>query len=333
MRLAVILPADTRRMGGVQRYSRGLLEALRLTVDVSTYRLHPAPNQPRTSAAVRGVQRIFRDHKRRRFDAVLTTFHWPMAIPSLPTFGVIHDLRSLHSLPRPHPMRWLQTSICRSWRSVLVPSPHVASEVVEHLGPLNTAVVFEGVDHLDELRRPQHGRRLILVLGGDAPHKRVNLGVRSAVIASSTVDADVAVVGASKLTFPSERVRSYRSPSDADLASLYGEARIAVAASEYEGFGLAAGEALRFGVPVVYATDGPLGFLVRNGGVGSRPTAEDMAEAIISSWHRFESLSREAQRDVEQLTWQRAASLVLDVIRDRIRGTTALASSAGTPTN
>lgn len=190
---------------------------------------------------------------------------------------------------------------------------------MEQLGPVDTAIVLEGVDHLDRFRQRRGERRFVLVLGGTAPHKRVELGLRSAEVAAEALNADVAVVGAPKVT-ASRRVRVFPSPSDSELARLYNESRVAVAASRYEGFGLAAGEALRFGVPVVYAADGPLGFLIGDGGTGARPVAEEMAQAVVECWHRFESLSREAEREVDQLTWRNTASLVLDVIDDTIRG-------------
>jgi glycosyltransferase involved in cell wall biosynthesis len=318
MRIAVILPAQTEIWGGVQRFAQELTSALAQLAEISTYHVYPQRDRSRTVSAVLGMARLLSDHRRRSFDAVLTTFHWPPSVPGIPTCGVIHDLRGLEGGSRGHTQ--IQSLIARSWERVLVPSPHVADDVQVRLGTRSPPeIIGEGLDHLDRFRPgvPPSPRQVIAVLAGRSPHKRGRLGVDAAVLAAERLSAEVAVIGAVPGGCPTS-VRLLSAPTDDELAAMYGSARVVVAPSEYEGFGLAAGEALRSGAPVVYALDGTLRSLVGPGGVGTTPTAESMAAGIIEAWARSGELADAGRRAVEHLTWEATAKRVLMVVSSAI---------------
>jgi glycosyltransferase involved in cell wall biosynthesis len=322
IRLAVILPARTEVWGGVQRFGHELATSLGRMADVVTYRLHPERDQSRTVAALASLGRLLGDHRRSAFDAVLTTFHWPPSVPGLKTWGVIHDLRGLRGQGRR--ARMLQSLIVRSWSGVCVPTDHVADEVQDALGLRSRpSVIGEGLDHLDDFlaeagRLP---RKSVVVIGGRSEHKRARLGSAAAVIAAERLAADVVVVGPVPGSCPPS-VSQLPAPTDRELAGVFGSARVVVAPSQYEGFGLAAGEALRCGAPVVYALDGTLGSLVKGGGMGCLPTPVAMASGICEAWARTEELAVEGRRAVEELTWEAAATRVLTLVPSARSGRT-----------
>ena len=258
MRLAVVMPARTSTPGGVQRFASELVPGLRaLGAEVHEYRVHPTPAGNRPVAALKGVGALLVDHRRAHFDAVLTTFHWPPRISGLRTFGVVHDLRSCpQSLYAP--ARLLKVAATRTWTATFVPSEHVGQSVNSMLGPKSVIVIGEGLDHLDRYHlQPPPERSGIVVIAGRAPHKRGRLGLEAAIVATRRLGCRVTVVGRVEGDVPSD-VDVLDQPDDETLARVYQSAVVAVAASSYEGFGLAAGEALRAGTPVVYAEDGTL---------------------------------------------------------------------------
>lgn len=315
MRLALIVPARTDRQGGVQRFAASLADALERQADIGTYRLHPGPGKSRLPAAARGVRELLRDHRHLPFDAVLSTFHWPPRFLRVPTFGTIHDLRTMRSR-RLEVGRLAQAAVARSWTAVFVPSRHVADEVTRRLGARRVITIGEGLDHLDDLRpATQPPRTLLTVLAGRSPHKRNELGVAAALLASQRCGGDVVIVGG---PWPAEAIAGVRvveSPDDRELVRILASTRVAIVASSYEGFGLATGEALRAGAPVVYAVDGTLGPLVDGGGLAAAARADAMADAALALWERGDAARRAAEAAASQYTWVRTATRVLEAVR------------------
>jgi glycosyltransferase involved in cell wall biosynthesis len=261
-----------------------------------------------------GMRSLLSANRRLPFDAVLTTFHWPPSVPGLPTCGVIHDVRALHG--RGRSARQLQAFIARSWAQVLVPSAHVAEDVRSLLGLQSLpSVIGEGLDHLEKFLPKSGGgsRHLIAVIGGQAEHKRAGLGVAAATRAAERLKAEIVVLGPVPGGCPSS-VSHMPAPSDPQLAAVYGSARVVVAPSRYEGFGLAAGEALRCGAPVVYARDGTLASLVGGAGVSALPASISMADGIVEAWARSDELAAAGRRIVEPLTWASTARTVLSIL-------------------
>jgi glycosyltransferase involved in cell wall biosynthesis len=121
---------------------------------------------------------------------------------------------------------------------------------------------------------------------------------------------DVVVLGASG-SAPAAGVRVVERYTDAELATFLEGGRVFVAPSQYEGFGLAVGEAMRFGVPVVYADDCPMQDLVGDGGLGARPNVSAMTEAIERLWERADAAGEQARAQVAGFTWARTAERIL----------------------
>lgn len=318
MRLAVVMPASTKNVGGVQRFSLALLEALAARCEVETISVHPQPGGHRLPALGRGAANLLRSHARRRFDAVLTTFHWPWKlIPGTPMAGFIHDLRE-HDLEHRGLKTRVQSGIIRSWNVVFVPSEHVAREVKTIAARADVRVVGEGLDHLERYWMPEfeeEERDAVVVIAGRAPHKRAELGVDAVQAALPDIGGDVVVLGSVPGRLPHPSIDVWTSYSDADLVKLYSRARVIVAPTSYEGFGLAAGEAMWFGAPVVFATDAKLGDLIRDGGVAAAPTVEGFRSAIVTAWNRHDSLRSKAIAAARTHTWASTAARIVTVLQ------------------
>jgi glycosyltransferase involved in cell wall biosynthesis len=323
MRIALVLPAQTRTLGGVQRFGEALAQALAARAETECFRVHAPPVEPRTverraRALARGWLDLGRRHARQPFDGVFTTFHWPWRLlPSVPMVGFVHDLRAFGLAGPGARSRWssgalVLRAIWRTWDRILVPSSHVARDVARLDPTFEPVVVGEGVDHLDALRSSGRSpaRDRLLILGGLAPHKRGNLALAVAARARHVLGCDVVVLGASG-SAPATGVRVVERYTDAELATFLEGGRVFVAPSQYEGFGLAVGEAMRFGVPVVYADDCPMQDLVGDGGLGARPNVSAMTEAIERLWERADAAGEQARAQVAGFTWARTAERIL----------------------
>jgi glycosyltransferase involved in cell wall biosynthesis len=319
MRLAVVMPAVTPVLGGVQRFALELAPALEdVGADVHRYHVHAAQGASRPGAALRGLRALVQDHRRARFDAVLSTFHWPPKVVNAPTFGVVHDLRSCPA-SRSAPGRIVRSAVVRTWAATFVPSDHVAASAAALLGARRTVVIGEGLDHLDAHHEaPPPPRAGIVVIAGRAPHKRARLGLAAAVEARTVVGGGVTVIGDVDGDIP-PGVTVLPRPDDATLARAYQTALVAVAPSAFEGFGLSAGEALRAGTPVAYADDGTLGGLVGAGGVGAAPSVPALARATVEAAERADALGRAARAAASAYTWRTTAGHVLDALAAHAR--------------
>ncbi|MFN2540321.1 MAG: glycosyltransferase [Mycobacteriales bacterium] len=318
MRLAVIVPAPTLQLGGVQRFATELVRALGAHADVVPFRVHPAGGQSRVRAAIDGWSALRTAHRADRFDAVLTTFHWPARLWPVPTYGVVHDLRPWRQSPRWHPRLVAQRLVCSTWQATLVPSAHVGEDVERLLGGPRVLEIGEGADHLP-LVPAQHPRDRIVVLGGRAAHKRVALGAAAAATAARRLGCGPpVVVGGAAQSLPAD-VERMTSPSDQELAALFARARVAVAATAYEGFGLAVAEALHAGVPVVWCRDSTLGALVGDGGVCAAPEVTALTEAVLRAWAHGAELVRAAQQAVSPHTWDATAQRVMAAVTSGVR--------------
>jgi glycosyltransferase involved in cell wall biosynthesis len=327
MRVGLILPARSQQWGGVQRFATALHRAMAERVDTESVRIHPRPNENRLEGFVKGWSSLWQAHRERHFDIVFTTFHYPPSVwPGIPMVGFVHDLRSLtlHAeLGQDRRSRWspeamAMRAIFKSWRRILVPTSHVRRDV-ERLAPPSTVVaVGEGVDHLPDSPHRLNGRAdrdAIVLIAGRAPHKRALLGLETAERLVDLVGAQVFVVGTLPRT-PKTPLIVTCPPSldDAALAALLCRARVTLVPTRYEGFGLAAGEAMWAGSPVVYCNDSTLSAVVGTGGLGTAPNPESMASAAAKLWDGDASANARDQAD--RWTWAQTADRVVAQLRE-----------------
>jgi glycosyltransferase involved in cell wall biosynthesis len=110
---------------------------------------------------------------------------------------------------------------------------------------------------------------------------------------------------------------------DSVVAELYNRAELLVLPSIEEGFGLPAVEAAACATPVVVSETGPVAELLGSGAYTVRPGDVDgLTEALrllLKDPARRASMGAEGRRRVAELSWERAATETLAILREVAR--------------
>jgi glycosyltransferase involved in cell wall biosynthesis len=330
VRLGLILPAETEYVGGVQRFGAELHTALQSLANVEAVRLHPPYGVRRTvrsrlRAITAGGARLVAAHRREPLDAVLSTYFYPTkVIPGRPMAGFVHDLRlwGLQSgagfeSNRYRPIPLALAAIFRTWDVIFVPSPHVAEDVQRLVPGRRIATVGEGLDHLAPLGSAERpARDTVVVFAGQMAHKRGNLGLAVAERLAQELGCPTVVLGSVNAPSAGSRVRVQKIVPERELVRLLERCRVAIAPTSYEGFGLAAGEAMWFGAPVVYAADCPMEHLIGDGGLSAQPDIDAFVAAALQVWNESEAYGARAFRRASGYTWANTAHRIVDVLRN-----------------
>jgi alpha-1,3-rhamnosyl/mannosyltransferase len=235
-------------------------------------------------------------------------FHAPHYVcpPLLPCPAVItiHDLIHLRFPPRHrHPAAPLYARLMlrlavRRGRRLITVSESTRRDLVDRLGarPERIRVIPNGVgppfEAADAPERPDAGLAArgveppyFLFVGNPLPHKNVaglldafaglSPGLGRLVLAGIPPPARARVDGLVRARGVAERVRILGPMPPGTLAQLYQGARAVVCPSFWEGFGLAALEAMACGAPVVAADRGGLPEVVGDAGLLVDPTSVD----------------------------------------------------------
>jgi len=117
-----------------------------------------------------------------------------------------------------------------------------------------------------------------------------------------------------------DRIRFVHGISTDELRELYARSAVAVVPSEYEGFGLPAGEAMACSTPLVSTDGGALPEVVGDAGIIVPARDPDALASAIGSLledpdARARLGSRGRQRILQQFSWDRAASALADLYR------------------
>ena len=295
-------PASDR--GGVGRYSRCILKALRETAAPSDEVLDT--NRPSSTVRAKGPD----------------VFHAPwidgaMLHSPCPMVVTIHDMaahKRRSELLRTSLRQRLRPLALQRAACVIVPSEAVAADAVAHLGlePRRVAVIPEAADEAmyprpaEQIRavRERHGlpERFLLWVGG---LEHPDPGTHIAQLAATPRELPLVLVGPT-------RPWAHRLPGvtltgevpDDELAAIYSGAHALMVSAEQEGFSLPAVEALACGTPVV-ASDGPAPREVLEGRATFVP-AGDMA-ALLAAAHAATRPAPPAPRwswsDAARATW------------------------------
>ncbi len=232
--------------------------------------------------------------------------------------------------------------------ALVVPSERVAADVVRHgmARARDVHVVAHGVDHIDATPQPDDGalveaalqrarlRRpevLVVALGTREPRKN-HEAILDATEARPDGRAALLLVGPRGWGVPQleERLAAAATRSDArvattgevdepTLAALLRTADVVAYPSFAEGFGLPVFEALRCGRAVVTSTNTPMSDLAGDAVITVDPhdprALAAALEDLITSAATRDELGAAARQAVAHLTWDRAASALVDIDR------------------
>jgi|tagenome__1003787_1003787.scaffolds.fasta_scaffold20989120_10 glycosyltransferase involved in cell wall biosynthesis len=290
-------------------------------------------------------------------------YSWFPVRPRLPTIVTFHDAIAEHFTDLVLPQLrgrllwnlkvWLAR---RSARHIATVSHAAREEIVRylHIGPEKISVILEAADarfgHVSdggERRRAREalglppGKRLILYVGGLAPHKNLAgliEGFAKAVADDALADVDLVLAGDPKGDgFHSnveelhalvkargleDRVHFPGFVPDTILPALYSDAIVVAMPAFSEGFGLPAAEAIACGTPVIATQGGAVAEVVGPAGLFFDPhDPEDIASVIVevagASAHarlRAECLPRSAE-----LSWANSGARMLDLLEIHAR--------------
>jgi len=263
-----------------------------------------------------------------------TDFAVPL-LGSTPSVLTIHDLSPLRAAEWNMPAsakriaRRLPRMIARS-RVVVVPSERVRQEVLEHfrvsadkvfVTPLAPSAVFQPPSERCPLPKPTHPP-CILFVGKREPRKNLPRLLRAFAATRKLSDQVMVLAGTpgpieqqiqkDLVTLGLQsRVWITGPCSEEALAELYGQARLVVYPSLYEGFGLPVLEAMACGAPVLTSRNtacadvaGDAAYLV------DAESEEELTagmEAVLGDSDLTASLRRKGLERARQFSWKRTA--------------------------
>lgn len=259
---------------------------------------------------------------------LVTTIHHPITWDRDIALAAAPDRTSRLLIRRWHAFLRMQTRVARRLPHLVTVSERSRQDIATAFGIdlARVAVVPNGIDRedfhpIDTVRRKPG--QLISTASADQPLKGTQHLVSAfAMLYGSRPDLELVVIGRPKENGPTQRliralgldaaIRFRHGLSTAEIRALYAESTVAVVPSEYEGFGLPAGEAMACGVPVVSTDGGALPEVVGDAGIvvparDPAALAHAIARVLDDSELRARLSARGQQRIDERFSWERTA--------------------------
>jgi len=272
----------------------------------------------------------------RRGTPLVTTIHHPITWDRDIALAHAPDWRYRLLIRRWHAFLRMQGRVARRLRHIVTVSDRSRHDIAAafRIDPTRIHVVHNGIDA--HTFRPEPGVKrdpwqLITTASADQPLKGTqHLIPAFARLAARFPQLRLTFVGHPRPGGTTEalidaagvrdRIRFVHGVSAADMRALYAQAAVAVVPSEYEGFGLPAGEAMACGVPLVSTDGGALPEVVGDAArvvpVGDVTALAEAIEALLLDPDAREDLSRRGRRRiVERFTWQRTAEQLTALYR------------------
>ena len=220
-------------------------------------------------------------------------------------------------------------------RAILTDTQFSRQELARYLDsdPARFTVIAPGCDHLDRVQADirtleRHGLQkdaYLLLVGGQASHKNL-ANVFTALQGLQTCPRIIVVGAAGGRAF--RKQRTHRLPAqgevlgyvdDMQLKALYENALGLIFPSVYEGFGLPVLEAMRCGCPVLSSSSAALAEVAGRAALFFDPLDPQEISAALHSFLSSPTLREElrlkGQKRAAAFTWARAASQLLDLLR------------------
>lgn len=272
----------------------------------------------------------------RRGTPLVTTIHHPITWDRDIALAHAPDWRHRLLIRRWHAFLRMQGRVARRLRHIVTVSDRSRRDIAAafRIDPSRIHVVHNGIDA--HTFRPEPGVKrdpwqLITTASADQPLKGTqHLIPAFARLAARFPQLRLTFVGRPRPGGTTEalidaagvrdRIRFVHGVSAAEMRALYAQAAVAVVPSEYEGFGLPAGEAMACGVPLVSTDGGALPEVVGDAArvvpVGDVTALAEAIEALLLDPDARDDLSRQGRRRiVERFTWQRTAEQLTALYR------------------
>ncbi len=329
--------------GGVKRFCSEMVRQFKdsLDADPVLVHMHPADwGSERSTRFMTGIRTMSSIAIAERSPTFSCYPVGPKGLGTEPLVGFVHDLRGpmvgfegsgrsglLRRVPK------LQRLSIRSWDTVTVPSPHVADDVAFLWPNARVECIGEGIDHLGQsgllsAASAKHELNDIVVIGGAMPHKRTDLGLASAARLAELVGAEkIWVLGATPGQLAPYGERCQPVVSDEAWRHALARSRMAIAPSEYEGFGLAVGEAVHAGVPVIYGEGSGLGWVVGGAGVAAGLGIDSLVDMGQEVWRNCSAFRSASIAQSERFSWQQTANRALALLGCEVTGLGPISSA------
>lgn len=237
-------------------------------------------------------------------------------------------------IKRWHRFLHMQIRVARRIKHVVTVSQCAKRDVCEAFGlsPHRVEVVPNGIDETDFLPMPNvapERMRIVSTASADQPLKGTQHLIRAlAALKPRYPDLRLTLIGRPREDGPTKRAIEEHGLSDAiefvhgistdQIRELYARSWLAVVPSEYEGFGLPAGEAMACGCPVVASVGGALPEVVGDAGIlvpvgDHHALAGAMRRLLDDDALRGALVTRGVKRIRERFSWHRAALEMSDV--------------------
>lgn len=275
---------------------------------------------------------------------LVTTIHHPITWDRDIALAHARDWAHRLLIRRWHYFVRMQSRVARRLRHIVTVSERSKRDVCDAFGidPARVHVIHNGID--TEMFRPEPGVerdpwQIITTASADQPLKGTQYLIPAfADLCREFPKLKLVFVGRPKPGGATdklidrlgvrERIRFLHGVSAPEFRALYARSALAVVPSEYEGFGLPAGEAMACGIPVVSTDGGALPEVVGDAGRvvparDAKALARAIAELLENPQAREHLGRRGRQRIVERFCWSRAAAaldaLYREVIAERAR--------------
>ena len=273
----------------------------------------------------------------RRGYPVVSTIHHPITFDRDIALANTEDWKLRLLIKRWHLFLGMQINVARQLNHIVTVSENSRKDIRDSFSITEDRlrVIYNGIDcdafrPLPEVHREP--RRLITTASADQPLKGTqHLIPAVAKLKESFPDLKLTFIGAPKPGGVTEKlIRQYDLDDQIEFHSkighqeiieLYARASIAVVPSEYEGFGLPAGEAMACQVPVVSSDGGALPEVIGDAGVVvPSKNPEALAAAIAGLWqddNRRHTLGLAGRTRIKKLfSWRQAALSLTDFYQE-----------------
>lgn len=273
---------------------------------------------------------------------LVTTIHHPITTDRDIALAQTSDRGERILIKRWHNFLKMQIRVAKKLPSIITVSENSKTDLCLDFGLMKGRihVVYNGIDSSDfypqksQGNTSDHAWQLITTASADQPLKGTRHLLRAfAILSKEFPKLGLTIIGKLKKGGDNENLCHelgiYESITQRDKLSideirqLYSESCIAVVPSDYEGFGLPAGEAMACGIPVVSTDGGALPEVVGEAGL-TVPTRnpEALAEAIrtllLNPELRASLGQKGLQRILNQFSWDNTASQTIAIYRERI---------------